>query len=84
VVANGAAIELESVLAAGELLEIPLEQLVNRRVRARTSALRHFALHAVEHGLSLLPGTGACRDRLDEREPLLRERVLAGVHPYPQ
>jgi hypothetical protein len=61
-------------------LQVPIEQLVDRRARARVPALVDLAEHADASGLGQRRGFRSGRNDLYEAVPLPRERVLARVH----
>lgn len=84
VVLHVAAVELKRVRRPGELLQVLLQQVGDRRAGARVPALLDVAQHPVPDRVRLLLGVRTGRDDLDEVVPALGDRVLPGVDAHPQ
>lgn len=67
-----------------QLVEVPIKELVHRRLGARAATIVHLGEEAGPDLLRLLHCLGPRRDRLGEVHPLAREGVETGVHADPQ
>lgn len=80
VVAHVAAVQGERVRRAVELVEVALQQLVDRRAGARVTPLRHLGHQARADSLRLALGVRAGRHDLAQIVPAVGHRVDPGVH----
>src|SRR4051794_3109796 len=75
-------VALDGAPAAGVLLEVAVEQLVDRGRGLRVAPLPDVREEPLPDLLGPIPRLRAGRDDLDEVVPALRHRVLPGVDPH--
>jgi hypothetical protein len=77
-------IELQRVRRALELVQVALQQLIERRACLRVPALRDLHEQTIAGTLRIALRARALRDHLGQDVPLLRLRVSPAVHTHPQ
>jgi hypothetical protein len=74
---------LDRAQAAGVLVEVAVEQLVDGGRRPPVAPLPDISEEVEADLLGTLPCLGSGRHRLDEAVPSLRDRVMAGIDAHP-
>lgn len=74
------AVQLQRPRRSVELVQVAVEQLVDRGRSARASPLLHLAYQPVSNGAGLPLRLRPCRDDFGEVVPTLAHRVDPGVH----